>query len=128
MREKCLKISKAVFFVAALCSSTAYAQSMRCITGATVVGVGVGYKDNLMGCPDSANCIYIKYKNPGSTSVRTIGINAYYNLNDDDRGIAFVSLLKTAMLTGTPITAWDHNGTMCDDIDEIVLGDNTGQV
>lgn len=113
----------AISFATLLSSGTANAGGMQCFKDATVVGVGVGYKEDLTGCPDNASCIYFKYKNGGSNTTDVIGINGGYNLNDYNIGLGYLTLLKTAMLTGSKITGWDHwgSGGTCDDIDEILL-------
>ena len=106
--------------VAVLFSGVAYAD--QCLFNATVVGVGVGYRDDgVPGCPDMGNCIYFRYKRDNSSSIHTMPINGGYNLNDADIGLGFLSQLKTAVLTGAKIDAWDHWGTRCDDVDEILL-------
>ncbi|MGY3864039.1 hypothetical protein ACW5WN_21010 [Aeromonas lacus] len=97
------------------------ANATQCIRDGIVTKVLVGYKEGQVGCPDNGNCIYFEYKTASDPTIRGIAINSGYNLNDANIGLGHLTLLKTALLTGANIDAYDHWGTRCDDIDEIAL-------
>lgn len=97
--------------VAAVFAGHADAQQ-TCFTGQKVRKVGTGYVNYPYGA-DNGNAIYFTLENG-----RTYPINFYYNLNDMV-GPALHRVLLLALSGGNRITGVDHNGAMCDDIDEI---------
>ncbi|WP_346208961.1 hypothetical protein [Aeromonas salmonicida] len=90
-----------------------------CFSEGVITNLYIGYIDGgQAGGPDSGNAIMIDYNRGGSLG--TIPVNHRYNLNSD-KGPAFFSMLKSALLTGQKVTVKDHYGSNCDDFDEIIF-------
>ncbi|MFM5182132.1 hypothetical protein ACEUAY_21545 [Aeromonas veronii] len=115
-----MKLDK-VILATVLLAGFSTANATQCVHDGTVTKVLVGYKEGVVGCPDVGACIYFEYKTATDPTIRGLAINAGYNLNDANIGLGHLTLLKTALLTGAKIDAYDHWGTRCDDIDEIAL-------
>lgn len=117
-----MKLDKVILATVLLAGfGTANASATQCIRDGTVTRLYVGYKEGPVGCPDVGACIYFNYKTDTDSTERGIAINSGYNLNDANIGLGHLTLLKTALLTGAKIDAYDHWGTRCDDIDEVIL-------
>jgi hypothetical protein len=86
--------------------------SQLCVNKLKVTRVGTGHVSLPYGA-DNGNAIYFTLENG-----KTFPINYFYNLNDQV-GPALHRVLLLALQGGFRISAWDHSGWMCDDIDEV---------
>lgn len=99
-------------------ASPAFATATTCADKVVIKQVLAGYVDAHKG-PDSGNAFAVGYYDMGG-NYKELMMNRAYNLNDTP-GPALLSLLMMAQATGQLVTLKDHDGTRCDDFDEIIL-------
>jgi hypothetical protein len=101
----------------ALCLSPvtdALANSKQCFSEQKIVWISAGHVALSKG-PDGGDAVYFKLENGA-----TYPLAGTYNL-DWPRGQALHRTLLAALSGRFRISGYDHNGTMCDDIDEIYI-------
>ncbi|WP_226646533.1 hypothetical protein [Microbulbifer variabilis] len=66
---------------------------------------------------DGGNAIYIATSDhPGG-----IAVNDHMNLDDGQKGVAFVALMQTAMVMGYKVNLLDHHGEGCKSFSELIV-------
>lgn len=96
-------------------SSAASAQ--MCVNKEKIIRIMSGQVEEAMGS-DGGNAVYVQ-----TQSKDFFPLNKGRNLNDP-MGPALLAQLTTAMSLGLKVSLIDHNGTKCDDFDEIYLHAN----
>ena len=91
--------------------------AQMCFENRRVTAVNIGYVNGSKG-PDGGYAVYFRLDDNAN---RWWPLNGAYNLNDTGRGPALHQTLKVAMAGNFRIRAYDHYGTMCDDVDEIEI-------
>lgn len=111
MKNKCIALIAAMTVVTPAVSS-----AEGCFSDQKVVSVNSGYVDiRAAKGADGGDAVYFTLENGA-----TYPLAYTYNL-DWPRGQALHRVLMVALVGGHKISGWDHNGTKCDDIDEIQI-------